>query len=677
MRLLRVRPTGSFKKYVLINLFLLLLLSACARKAQQNLDFDQWGIVGQSYPASTISANVDRIEVGAVDCVQSSQLCWQESDTETMKQILALEDQILLGRDADKSWGLMLKKFSGLKHKLNEEEVSAYDLVLTESEVDTSSTPQQTNTVEKLVKFRKEISGRVIALYRVAYTVPIGQIASVEDMQENLAGSKSNLVSALTDQVSSKSNKSKRPKRGRPTISDLSKNMEIIRSSGAFGKMIAFMLNQTGVLEDTYSPVSTNMKRFDEVDPVSGEFVPRGLSRQAKVDEIISEYAQAAGLVGLVTGAEAMIPIAGIPMSILHESYQLFRLHARMTFEIAAVYGHDIHKGNNLSRVVLMMLSYGAFAESVDILFSNIVVPLVVKNLSLRMGVELSAEFMKKLATRSLTQFVNFFTKKSQEKVIETVAKQGLNGIKKAALGWLSLGVSVFISGAFDYGSTILHGRHVAMLSRQWLYDLMLEGTTYLRNRTRRNCMFKALSGFMRADGQVTTQESRLYQAFLAKPYYVNDSQWFKLTSGERIKQSMRLKNTQEPTQAEFNDMVLCMEEKFQGSNSQHRLAILAHLYAMMQIDGYETTSQRDTYDRVIMGIDGRGWFDGSELNLRHLAFLEKSILLILNPSSLSEDSEYHHLLDGVLPANALSYLVKPDPVVEKDYLCGSTGVCQ
>jgi hypothetical protein len=460
------------------------------------------------------------------------------------------------------------------------------------------------------------------------------------------------------------------------SVSGLSEGMEdslrLLRDSGVLGIAVASMYKLTGVLDRDYELV--NAINFGEFDAVTGRIIPRGLSREAKVDQIIVKYRRAAGFVGAGAGVVGLVPIAGIPLSISGETVGLFKLHAQMAFEIAAVYGWDIREGNSLYLMSTMFMTDGLLTEVGDVLVSNLLVPLLAKKIAAKLGVELSKDLATQVASRSISSLLGFFTKKAQEKLAQEAIKGASKGIASQLLGWATLGMTVFVSAAIDWIVTDRMGRHVETVSKAWLHDLLMEGTTYLSMPQARDCTFQSLAAVSWADGTVNEREQKLYMAFLAKPYAVDEQTWFFLDSNERVRQSETLRDF--PTEGSIGAIETCLSAHFQDSLSQHRMSLLGHLYGMMHVDTEENADELQLYQRLREGLDGSGFFDGDAIDDPQMDFIQRAIFVTVNPNVIEASPELEQTTSALLVEDVLTFLAEPHPDTKRDFDCGFAGQC-
>lgn len=566
-----------------------------------------------------------------------------------MRKLLLAHDEVLLDEEPVAALQSVVEHANALGHKLTPEELDALD-DLAERISQLGAADSMEDAADLMIELDDRVLRRVLGTYYAAHMIPVGRAA--------LSGKADDVEPSSADDSN--------------MTPGMQQSLRLLHDSGALGMMVAQMYRMTGVLERDYSAI--NAVNFGEVDPVTGRVVPTGLSREARVEEIIHKYRRAAGFVGIGAGVVGLIPIAGVPLSVSGETFALFKLHAQMAFEIAAVHGWDIREGNNLYRMSMLFMTDGMLTELGDVLASNIVVPLLAQKAAQKLGVELSADIAAQIAQRSITQLMALFSKEAQEALAKEAIEGSARGIASQLLGWATVGLSIAVSGGLNWFITDQLGRHVETLATRWLHDLMLEGTSYLAKPEARDCAFRALSAIAWQDGEVTDREQRLFVAYLAKPYNVDEANWFFLTGDERIRHARTLRRWRFADSPEQTGQ--CLRDAFQHSLSQHRVSLLGHAYAMIQIDGEEDPDERSLYREWRDGLDGDGFFDGEPIKPAQLDYVERSIFITTHPSAAQVDPDAKETLEALLVEDVLDYVADPDPEAMAAFLCGFADEC-
>ncbi|MBW2464826.1 MAG: TerB family tellurite resistance protein [Deltaproteobacteria bacterium] len=594
-------------------------------------------------------------------CDRASDLCWTSADADTMRLLMRLENDVLLQEGhMPTALGTIVGLARQVEHKLDDQELEQ----LTRLDATVAALPRDMaseDAVGVLADMQASVLSRVKATHYAAFMVPIGRRA-----ERDLAGGADDPTDTGADDGADSDN---------PFYTvGMQESLRLLRDNGALGKSYAWMLEASGVLERDYTVVNAN--NFGTYDADHDVIIPLGMSRDEQVDRIVNHYKWAAAQVGVVAGAEALIPIAGVPISIAHETYALFRLHAQMAFEIAAVHGWDIREGRNLFTVSLMVMTVGAITEVADVFAANAILPIVARTLASRLGVTLPLHQLERdLAQRSVTMLLRIFSRKSQQKLAGAALRQGVRGISSQLLGYATLGLAVFASGALDYAATVAVGRHVETIAKRWFGDMMMDGTSYLAGPSPRDCMFKAFDAMIWADGTLAEREKNLFMAMMNKPYRTDESTWLHLAPTERIRHSRNLAAARDQTDT-MRDALTCAENEFQRTMPRHRMALLAHLYAMANVDTEEHPEERAFYDRLTAQIDGHGWFDGSELDIDQLQYVERSVYVSIYPGVIEVGSEHSEAVAAILPEEVMPFLATPGVEVSRDFRCGYEGVC-
>jgi hypothetical protein len=592
-------------------------------------------------------------------CDPASDLCWTSTDTAAMQRLLRSEDDLGLGaQPARPALTAMANELRALGHKLTPEETAALGRI----EGSIGALSDQTTVDDGLAvaaQLEDAALRRLAAAYHLAYLVPAGRAAEQEG-----TGKGDDPTTAGTAPV----NPTGRYSPG------MVESLRELRASSALGAVYATMLETSGVLDRNYQ--IDNADNFGEWDPTHTIIVPKGISREAKVADIISRYRRLAAFIGASAGTAGLIPVAGIAISVSVETYSMFRIHAQMVFEIAAVYGLDIREGRNLLTAVLILASDGLMAEGVDVLASSVAAPLVARTVAQKFAIQLPQDLAANLAARSLESLLKLMARKSQEAVAEAALEQGVKGLGSQILGWATLGLTIAVSAGIDWLVTEWVGERAQRLSQAKLRDLFLEGTTYLSQPAARDCAFRALGVVAWADGSVSVREQRLFEGLLAKPYYVDERQSFLLTSEERVRQAQVLAQ-QGTAPAARDEAAACVQSLFRSARPDHQLGLVALLYAMMEVDLSEGAAERSFYQQIVGLMTSAGMLAGSHIDAAQLAYVERATLIMLQPSTMNASPEYAATLAGILPEDTIAYLATPNAAVERDFVCGFSGRCQ
>ncbi|MGH1347174.1 MAG: hypothetical protein ACRBN8_36770 [Nannocystales bacterium] len=639
------------------------------------------GTAGCQEPAQETQADEPFALGGKADaaCPSSATLCWSGDDVEVAKAMLDLKDEVLFGHQPKASLDALVQHANYLEHKLTDEQLEALDEVVAlasqlpdgdveipELAVDELGEPigelpagHYRDAVGVLAKLEAEVTGDLMGAYIAANMVQLGQFTDVSingKADDTTPGAEAD----FSDVVG--------------ITPDMQRSLQLMHDSGVIGAAMVTMYKATGILEKNYEVI--NAENFGEVIDAEGHIRPAGMTRDAKAKYIVRRYVAASAAVGAGAGVVALVPVAGTALSITGETFLLLKLHAQMTFELAAVYGWDIREGDNLYLMSMMLMGEGLATEAADVIISNLLVPLLAKRLAARFGVTLGEQVARNVANRSIGLLVNLFSRKAQEQIATAALEGTARGIGQTILGWATLGAAVLVSAAVDAAVTWHLGNSVQVMSKRWLSDLMFEGSTYLSDNAARDCAFRGLAAMAWRDGEVSDEEKNLLVAFLAKPYALDEQTWFHLNEDEVERQAGMVASW--TTADTLSDTRSCLEEEFQGASSAHRISLLGHVYSMMLIDGLTADPEEELYATYRDGLDGSGWFDGDEIDYTELSYVERSLFLTANPGIVVREMapEHQELADQVLTEDVFEFLASPNPAIRAQFDCGFDGDC-
>lgn len=612
-------------------------------------------------------------------CPSSATLCWSGDDIEIAKAMLDLKDEVLFGHQPKASLGALLEHANYLEHKLTDAQLEALDevaamtaqlpdgdvdipeLALDEAGQPVSELPagHYRDAVGVLAKLEAEVTGDLMGAYIAANMVQLGQFsdASINGKADDTTPGEEQDFSDVEG-----------------ITPDMQRSLQLMYDSGVIGAAMVTMYKATGILEKNYEVI--NAENFGEVIDAEGHIRPSGMTREAKAKYIVRRYIAASAAVGAGAGVVALVPVAGTALSITGETFLLLKLHAQMTFELAAVYGWDIREGDNLYLMSMMLMGEGLATEAADVLISNFLVPLLAKRLAARFGVTLGEQVARNVANRSIGLLVNFFSRKAQEEIATAALEGTARGIGQTILGWATLGAAVLVSAAVDAAVTWHLGNSVQVMSKRWLSDLMFEGSTYMAENAARDCAFRGMAAIAWRDGQISEEEKNLFVAFLAKPYALDEQTWFHLSADEVQRQADMVASW--TTADSLAQTQSCLEDEFQSASSSHRISLLGHVYSMMLIDGQTADAEEALYAGYRDGLDGSGWFDGDEIDYAELTYVERSLFLTANPGVVVREMapEHQELADQVLTEDVFEFLASPNPAIRAQFDCGYDGSC-
>ena len=594
-------------------------------------------------------------------CDPGADFCWPSEDLAAMRVYARVQRDLMLEiGDADAALDTLIEIARSIDHRLTDDELES----LAQLEAVAARPPNPflgRRAMDLATDLERTVMRRPIGTYYAAHMVQVGAQATAESSPADESGP--------SDYATGDGELEPGDGSGDGYTEGMRQSLDMLSDAGALGHAYRVILELSGVLEEDFDVI--NAENFGSYDAQNQTFIPLGLSREERTNRIVEEYQRAAGFVGLVAGAESLIPIAGVPISIAHETYKLFELHTRMAFEIAAVYGWDIREGRNLFRVATMMLSEGSLAEMADVLASNVAIPLIARAVARRLGIELSDTLAKQLAQRSLAQIMRIFTRSSQEAIAEAAITGGAKAVGRQLFGYATLGLAVLASGAIDYAVTGLVGRHVELVAKRWVADLMLEGATYLGRPEARDCAFETIATMAWSDGRLDDLEWRYFVALTAKPYQIDERAWQILTSSERRRHGATLAQQQDE-----RGQPACVDTRFGRSQPTHRMALLAYVYGMAVVDSHFDAREEALYSELRDSLEGRRIFGPARINDVHMDYIERAVYLMLQPGVVDVGEEYAELTSRLMSSDVIGYMAESDPDAEADVRCGYRSDC-
>ena len=628
------------------------------------------------------SADAEQVEVAASDwdqfgfgekadrgaCDAGGDFCWTTEDAANAKVIGALVQDVSLGvGDAQTALGMIAERARSLSHKLSADQIAA----IADAEAAIAELGPQAD-LEEAGPVLQQLDEQVLSTLMGTFfqTGMVASSAGLLAADGAFDGPTPPVPDELTDDGMFDPDRYNNPHYSE----GMRQSLQMFADQGPIAQLFLWVIEHSGVLERDYEVV--NAETFGVYDAETKSIIPLGLSRHDRARQIVEDYRAATFWVGLGAGAISAVPIPGIGVvGVGYEMKKLFELHTRMALEIAAVYGWDIREGRTLFRVLGMLFEEGIVAEGADVLISNVLVMALSKQLAARIGGRVGKAILKEIAEnmaeRSIQALFGAMTRTFQRKLAEQAAKGGLKAAGIQLVGVATLGIGAFISGAADYVVTEMLGHRLMLQASQWVSDLMLEGATYMSRPRPQACAFEALATVAWSDGELTAREENLYQAFLAKPYNFDEQAWFYLEPELRCRYAAVLAEVGERAQAgETLEVPSCFDDQFRNTDSQHRMSLLAHVYAMTMVDTWQDDREIALYGSMREDMDG--FWNG--LNDSQMDYVERAVSVLMKPSVLDLGPEYQDLLEEVLPEDLHEYLAAPVPSTAAAYQVGMNG---
>lgn len=574
-------------------------------------------------------------------CDPAADHCWPEADRATLTGVRNELDEAVALPSAERSFRLrtVLGRVRDLGHKLGVDEAAALDEIELRL-ADGAGELSDETTAATVGEIRQRVTGRIEQGMVQAHLAPIDEdITAIAEGE--LACAETGVGCAGPTDTTPLAIPTRFPQGMQDALNQIS-------SSSLFGKTIVGMLLMNGALDMNYE--AENARLFGEYDEATGRIYDSGLSPAARVDRIVGRARALAGWAGAVAGAESLVPLAGIAISIGHEEYMLFEIHTKMAFRIAQVYGWDVKSGPALISVITLIMEDGLLLEGTDILLSNVAVPLIARRLGARFGYSTADQIVKNLTGNVSRRLLAMISAKARKKLTQEVVENGAKAVARQLFGWITFGATVAISAGADYYFTWALGHRVKNAAQRWLGDLMHQGSTYLGNDEARECAFQVWSRAATVDGQVADEERKLYQAYMANQYWMSETLHFGLSTREQTAHAATLRMTWE-NRADANygvDADACLGTHFEAADEQHRMTLLAYVYAMVNIDGDVTVAERALYDSYRAALNG-GMFRRLDADL--INQIERTVVAEIRIPNGDVAREYGIRLDDVVPA--------------------------
>jgi len=574
-------------------------------------------------------------------CDPAADHCWPEADRATLVGVRNDLDEIVGVAPADRSFRLRnaLGKVRELGHKLTVEETTALgelELRLADGATELGDETAAATAGE----IRTRVTGRIEETMVQAHFAPIDEeIVAITEGQ--LACEQTGVGCAGPTDTTPLEIPTRFPQGMQDALNQIS-------SSSLFGKTIVGMLLMNGALDMNYEV--ENARLFGEYNEATGEIRDSGLSPAARADRIVERARALAGWAGAVAGAESLVPLAGIAISIGHEEYMLFEIHTKMAFRIAQVYGWDVKNGPALISVITLIMEDGLLLEGTDILLSNIAVPLIARRLGARFGFATADQIVKNLTGNVSRRLLAIISAKARKKLTQEVVENGAKAVARQLFGWITFGATVAISAGADYYFTWALGYRIKNAAQRWLGDLMHQGSTYLGNDAARECAFQVWARAATVDGEMADEERKLYQAYMANQYWLSETSHFGLATREQTAHATTLRMTWENrSDAGFGqDADECLATHFEAADEQHRMTLLAYVYAMVNIDGDITAGERGLYESYRAALNG-SMFRRLDADLMNQ--IERTVVAEIKIPNADVAREYGIRLDDVVPA--------------------------
>lgn len=375
-----------------------------------------------------------------------------------------------------------------------------------------------------------------------------------------------------------------------------------IASAGVFGQALATMLVTGGALDLDYR--RENALLFGELEAATGAITDSGLSVEARIERIVDDAESASTWAGAVTGAETLVPIAGIAVSIAHEEWWMFAIHVEMMLRIATIYGWDLTDGPTLLAALSIVMQDGLLPEGTDVVVPSVTVPIVMRQAGNRFGVWTAGRIGTFLTLKAGTWIAAMLRRRAATALTNQVVRQGSKAIAQQVLGWLTAGAGIVIGAVGDRVLTTVLGRRAAHTGKRWLGDLDRESSPFLADATARGCAFRTFASMAVADGALSSLEERLYAALVTRPIWTGQRTSFVAGPTEQEERVQALGAAAHGGAADACRVGVA----FGSAPGAERRTLLATTFALAAIDGEVQPEERALQDELGAALEGSLW---------------------------------------------------------------------
>ncbi len=588
-------------------------------------------------------------------CDPAADLCWPTHQQDSIRAVITAQDRLLLGiGDARVNARQLVAGIEELTIKLTEAELEALPELSAEAEA-LAPDAGETDRQAFLGAAHDAITERLIAHYVSALAVPVGSAAEAEE-----AGK----ADDFGDQADP------------GTRDDLSEGMreslQLLRDAGVAGKLYALMFEQLGGLDD--------------LPPLFDEAFPFSEPREDRVERILDHYQLASAGAAAVAGVEGLIPVAGIVISFSHKTVMDFRIRARLSLEIAALYGVDVREGLNLFLVASTMMGLLDTADARTVMGTSFGIRMLA-NIAFKYGVGTSVNaVVRSLATRVVASLLTHMGRKGAELAASATARTAATRVAHQILGYLTLGLTVVVDAAASAYLATNVGHDAHAMFRPWAVGMTTTAARYLATPEDRRCAALALGDLILADGTADATEQQLLAAHLGRAAWVDgaggggsgsgDWQWFGDEHHQRAQEAagVGLPGTAANLQAR-QEVEQCLT-RWRDLASAERLTVLSDLYTMASVDGEHHAAELERYALYeSLLVDGAG-LTNRDLRESHLALMRQVITTLLVSAEEAVPEDQVETVQS-LPTDArLEFLTQVPANLRAAVTCAYEGTC-
>jgi hypothetical protein len=580
-------------------------------------------------------------------CDPAADLCWPTDQQSAMRTVFTAQDRLLLGAgDAQANARLLVGGLEGLTVKLTE--VEREGLLTLSTEADGLSPDADEAARQAFLMLAQDVvSGRLVAHCISAQSVPVGSAAEADAL------GKADEFGTETD-----------PGMRTDLTDGMRESLELLRQSGVLGKLYALMFEQLGGLDD--------------LPPLFEEAFPFSEPREERVQRILDHYQLASAGASVVAGVEGLIPVAGIVISFSHKTVMDFRIRARLTLEIAMLYGIDVREGLNLFFVASTMMGLFDAADARVVLASNLGIRLLANGAFVYgVGTGLNA-VVRTFATRGVAAMLAHMGRLGAELATTAVARTAGTQVAHQILGYLTLGMSVVVDAAATAYLTGRTGDDAHAAFRPWAAGMTTFSAGHLVTLEDRRCAALALGDMISADGTADATEQQLLAAHLGRAAWLNGAwQWFADEAQNHALEAASVGAPGSPANLSARQEVeYCLTERWRVLDAEVRLAALSDLYTMAAVDGILDPAELERYNLYeSLVLDGVG-LTNFDLRDEHLDLMRQVITTLLVSPEDAVPEEQIEVVQSVPVAARLPFLDQVPAAHQAAVTCAYLGTC-
>jgi uncharacterized tellurite resistance protein B-like protein len=332
-------------------------------------------------------------------------------------------------------------------------------------------------------------------------------------------------------------------------------------------------------------------------------FVPSLAQREVVMDvpidveaaEIAARFSRASAWESLFSNLQAMIPVAGVWISVPYGVYSQFKQRFRLTLELSALYGLNPRDPNDFLLSVQLLTAAQGFKELFNSMFEGLIGSQSYHLLSERRPDLLTDSFSERRVSEvlktSLAQLAIVGAR-----MLASLGDEALLSSGKALLNQVTFGVAALADITLDYFNTRFIARELRYALHPWGWATYLEAMPLIADPDYRRCAHSALVALAQADGDVSQREARLMLNALIRPFDASEEgapdeavrvqpsaitgevEWVSYSNPDVVMAHLR-------EAMDEGDYLLCMSDTWADEDSLTQLSLLSWLEVMAHAD--------------------------------------------------------------------------------------------